>query len=145
MPNIEKLFSHTHIVAVEIQNTDGFEFNNEVRDNFDLVHAQVQFINVAQLLQALWHHGELLATQVKEPFLFQSHLQAALNHFQGHRLLFLWFGQTAVEERCKRVSDRISTNAQSRQRNITRCVKSAEIYKFYLCSHQISVVGLPRH
>lgn len=92
-------FTDTHIVAVQIQNTDGSEVTNKVRDDFDLVHAQVQFINVAQLLQALWHHGELFATQVKKPFLFQSDLQAVLNPFQGHRLPLLSFGQTAVDER----------------------------------------------
>lgn len=90
---------HTHIVAVQIQNRDAGEFINEAGQLFDQVPAQVQFVHVAQLQDALWHHRDLLQAEVQRTFIVQSHLNTVLNHFQGHGLSSICFGHPA-SERC---------------------------------------------
>lgn len=82
------VFSHTHIVAVQIQNTDAGELINKVWDLADQVPAQVQFIHLTQLLDALWHHGDLLEAEVQTTFTIQSQLHTVLGHFQGDCLTF---------------------------------------------------------
>lgn len=92
---------HTHIVAVQIQNTDADESINKVRDLAYQVPAQVQFIHLTQLLDALWHCGDLLEAEVQTTFTIQSQLHVVLGHFQGDCLTFslpgfLPFGHSAA-------------------------------------------------
>lgn len=85
---VSSLFCHTHIVAVQIQDSDGDEMVDKVRDLSDQVPAQVQFVDFAQLLDALWHRGDLLEAEVQAAFAVKGQLHAALSHFQGDCLTF---------------------------------------------------------
>lgn len=76
---------------MQIQNTDADEMLNKVWDIPDQVPAQVQFIHVTQLLDALWHQRDLLETEIQSSFTIQRQLHAVLSHFQGDCLTFSLF------------------------------------------------------
>lgn len=78
----------THVVAVQIQRTYGCELIDKIRDLFKKVPAQVQFLHVTHLLDALRYRGELLETEVQTPFVVQRQLYAVQGHFQGDGLTF---------------------------------------------------------
>lgn len=78
----------THVVAVQIQRPYGCELIDKIWDLFKKVPAQVQFLHVTHLLDALWYRGELLQTEVQTPFVIQRQLYAVQGHFQGDGLAF---------------------------------------------------------
>lgn len=95
---------------MQIQNTDADEAVDKIWNLLDQVPAQVQFVHFTQLLDALWHRGDLLETEVQAPFAVQRQLHAVLSHFQGDRLpfrlsAFLSFGHAAAERQRTADSD----------------------------------------
>lgn len=74
---------------MQIQEADVDELIKEVRHLPDQVPAQVHFIHVTQLLDALRHHSDLLETEIQLLFTIQCDLHALMNHLQGHFLTFL--------------------------------------------------------
>lgn len=86
--NFFSILRHTHIIAVQIQDTDGVETFNKIWDLCDPVPAQVQFIQIRQLLNALRHRRDVFETEVQAPFPVQGTLHVALGPFQGDGLTF---------------------------------------------------------
>lgn len=73
---------------MQIQDSDGDEMVDKVRDLSDQVPAQVQFVDFAQLLDALRHRRDLLEAEVQAALAIKGQLHTALSHFQGNCLTF---------------------------------------------------------
>lgn len=82
----------THIVAVQIQNSDAGKAIIKFWHLSDQVPAQVHLAYVGKVLDALWHRGDPLEAEIQQPFTVLGQLHALLSRFQGDHFSFRCFG-----------------------------------------------------